>query len=192
MSETRVELPLVEGRTCGSCTVCCVTPAIDEKLMQKLPGVPCRHLGSDHRCAIYESRYPACRAFYCGFRQFSWIPAAMRPDQCGVLVVTRMLHAAGEARLAAIFVVLQEDALASDGLVPSVIAAVRQELRVVLSVPGPPGYVATRTDLSDELLMPVMMRDKREILEILRETYARAKTIARTPVVFGDAAGPAS
>jgi hypothetical protein len=110
----------------------------------------------------------------------------MRPDQCGVLVVTRATLEPGEARLAAIFVVLHENALAHDGLVPAVIAAVRQELRVVLSVPGPPGYCATRTDLSDELLMPVMMRDKREILEILRETYARAKAIERAPVVFGN------
>ncbi len=191
MGETRADLPLVEGRTCGACTACCRALTIDEPAMQKLPGVPCVHLDADRRCGIYETRYRACRAFHCGYRLLPWLPETMRPDQAGVLVLPPTTQEAnGDGRLSAAFMILTHAALDNEGLAQSIIAAVRAEVAVFLSVPGPPGTKATRTDLTDAVMMPALLRSRSAVLAVVRETYERAKRVERPPVVFKSAAAP--
>jgi hypothetical protein len=188
VSERGKAVTLVAGRACGACDVCCVSLLIDTADLQKHAGVPCHHLDGDRRCGIYETRYAGCRAFHCGYRQLPWLPDTMRPDQAGVVVLPRMTDGAGapggQAQASVVFVILDEASLDSDALVTSMIAAVREEVLIELSVQGPPGFASTRIDISEELLLPAMMRDRRQIQGILREAYAYAKAVERPPVAF--------
>jgi hypothetical protein len=56
---------LVEGRGCGSCTLCCRVLGIGEIL--KPPGQNCPDCAVGEGCTIYERRPRTCRDFYCGF-----------------------------------------------------------------------------------------------------------------------------
>src|SRR5690348_640573 len=55
--------PLVAGRQCGTCTLCCKVAAVDE--ISKPNGVWCRHCTKGRRCSVYEVRPLSCRSFYC-------------------------------------------------------------------------------------------------------------------------------
>jgi hypothetical protein len=59
---------LVPGRACGTCTLCCKVAAVEE--VAKPMGVWCTHCRRNSGCAIYDSRPPSCRTFYC-----QWIVA---------------------------------------------------------------------------------------------------------------------
>jgi hypothetical protein len=75
---------LVPGRTCGSCTLCCIVPVIDMPEVQKLPSSVCRHCVSG--CDIYETRPEVCRNYYCGWRRLDIFDEDWRPDLSGVFV----------------------------------------------------------------------------------------------------------
>lgn len=49
-------------RSCGSCTLCCRLPEIDE--FAKPPDVACSHC-TGSGCAIYDGRPQVCRDFLC-------------------------------------------------------------------------------------------------------------------------------
>jgi Fe-S-cluster containining protein len=57
---------------CVACGTCCAAP--DISTLAKPLGVPCRHLGPDHRCTIYEDRPAVCR----GYRA-DWVCAEVAP-----------------------------------------------------------------------------------------------------------------
>lgn len=48
-------------RECTRCGACCVAP--DIAALDKPLGQPCRHLGPDDLCTIYETRPAVCRAY---------------------------------------------------------------------------------------------------------------------------------
>ncbi|MEB3196634.1 MAG: YkgJ family cysteine cluster protein [Candidatus Sericytochromatia bacterium] len=47
--------------TCVACGACCVAP--DISTLCKPLGQPCRHLGADQLCRIYDDRPPVCRNY---------------------------------------------------------------------------------------------------------------------------------
>jgi hypothetical protein len=55
-----------------------------EAAFNKPAGVPCLHLCGTG-CAIYAERPPVCVRFQCAWLQTPSLPAALRPDRCGVL-----------------------------------------------------------------------------------------------------------
>lgn len=73
---------LIEGRSCGTCMVCCVVPGIDEKEVQKQFNTACKHCQSG--CRIYEQRPDVCRKFHCAWRYFAEWDEPLRPDISGV------------------------------------------------------------------------------------------------------------
>src|SRR6185503_2858722 len=77
-------MTLIEGRECGACTVCCTWPTIDKPEIQKRSGTTCRHCTAGG-CAIYETRYPICREYYCAWRALEMFGEEWRPDRSGVL-----------------------------------------------------------------------------------------------------------
>ncbi len=77
-------MTLIPGRDCGGCTVCCVWPTINKPEIQKLSGAACRHC-TGAGCAIYETRPPVCRSYYCAWRTVDIFDDAWRPDKSGVL-----------------------------------------------------------------------------------------------------------
>lgn len=83
---TVLQLPVVQTRRCGECSVCCDFVSIEE--LAKPARVPCQHLqGIDRCCGIYESpvRPRVCHNFLC-----SWMRGhgglGDRPDKTGVMV----------------------------------------------------------------------------------------------------------
>jgi hypothetical protein len=54
---------LVEGRACGTCTLCCKLFPVPE--LSKAAGRWCPHVEQGSGCAIHASRPQVCRAFHC-------------------------------------------------------------------------------------------------------------------------------
>lgn len=77
--------PLLEGRGCGECTICCTTLKVDTPDFRKPAGTPCAHVGAGG-CAIHAVRPHICRTWYCGWRRVAALPEAARPDRSGLLV----------------------------------------------------------------------------------------------------------
>ncbi len=55
--------PIVAGRSCGTCTLCCRLPEIDA--FDKPADVWCTHCVAGQGCSIYADRPSVCRDFLC-------------------------------------------------------------------------------------------------------------------------------
>jgi hypothetical protein len=77
---------LVPGRDCGTCTACCVFLQIETKGIEKLAGIPCRHLTDCDGCAIYADRPQVCRSYDCLWRSVDALGEEWRPDRSGILM----------------------------------------------------------------------------------------------------------
>ena len=78
------------NRPCGECSLCCegwVKTRVLGHLIDM--GQPCPY-SSGHNCTIHQTRpEEPCRVFFCGWAEKnSQLPEWMRPDQCGVIVLT--------------------------------------------------------------------------------------------------------
>jgi hypothetical protein len=76
--------PLVPGRACGSCTMCCWMLRIEE--LAKPEHSLCRHCEAGEGCTIYEVRPAACREFYCGYRALPFAGPHWFPPDCGMMI----------------------------------------------------------------------------------------------------------
>jgi hypothetical protein len=77
--------PVVPGRDCEGCAVCCDVLAIDTPGLKKPAGVPCVNQTAQG-CAIHAVRPEICRAWFCGWRRIAAMPDAARPDRSRLLV----------------------------------------------------------------------------------------------------------
>jgi hypothetical protein len=59
------EPPLVPGRSCGTCSLCCKVYSIKE--LSKPAGRWCTHAVRGAGCAIHPDRPPSCRHFFCSW-----------------------------------------------------------------------------------------------------------------------------
>lgn len=82
-------------RACGECTRCCVDLRIPS--MDKRAGFPCGHLRhgpqfAERHCGRYADRPAECAGFHCLWRLLDaeTLPAAYRPDICGMILSPRM------------------------------------------------------------------------------------------------------
>jgi hypothetical protein len=83
------ENPLVPGRACGSCMLCCKVMQVPE--LSKPQGAMCSHAVAGKGCTIREHRPRSCRHFFCGWRINPSIDAMWKPDVCG-FVITLSFH----------------------------------------------------------------------------------------------------
>lgn len=72
------DAPLVPGRSCDRCTLCCKVMRVQE--LAKPKSTWCPHCAIGKGCTIYETRPEECRGFFCGYRRWSevgehWFPA---------------------------------------------------------------------------------------------------------------------
>ncbi len=58
-------VPLVPGRSCAGCTLCCKLLRIPE--LDKPQGKWCSHCDPKRGCKTYETRPQSCREFFCGY-----------------------------------------------------------------------------------------------------------------------------
>jgi hypothetical protein len=180
---TIAELPLVPGRDCGTCSVCCTALTIDDPALQKPQGYRCRNLNSNDRCGIYATRPKTCSDFYCGWRRLKWVRDTLRPDISGVLVGLKYVDAARQ-HLGVSFTLLRRSALKAEGLAESVSAAVAADVSVDLIVPGPPGYTSGWARINDALKDAVAMKDKPGVLRVLRQARAMGVNGDHKPIVL--------
>jgi hypothetical protein len=76
---------VLPGRSCGTCTLCCKVVSVLE--IDKPGGVWCPHCVSGRRCAIYESRFLSCRAFYCQWMLEEGLGPEWKPDRAKFVLV---------------------------------------------------------------------------------------------------------
>ena len=86
------ESPLVPGRTCGSCTLCCTVMPVAE--LKKPIGIACPHVVAGKGCGIHPNRPPSCRQFFCGWRLDPNIDALWKPDICGFVLFVNLHYGA--------------------------------------------------------------------------------------------------
>ncbi|GEM_PF-299648 len=78
------------SRRCGECSLCCEGWVKTRVLGHSIDlGQPCPY-SSGHNCTIHQTRpEDPCRIFFCGWAERnSPLPEWMRPDRCGVIVLT--------------------------------------------------------------------------------------------------------
>jgi hypothetical protein len=101
--EDRAFGPLVEGRDCGECFACCVEIAVPE--LSKPAREACVHCSSGG-CAIYDTRPPVCRKWFCAWRRLPDLPDHLRPDRSGLMAC--LMERPGDANpLLRLYVVVQ-------------------------------------------------------------------------------------
>ncbi|MFS0772039.1 YkgJ family cysteine cluster protein [Sphingomonas sp. 1P08PE] len=83
--ETSLLGPVLDGRSCGDCTVCCTVLKVDAPEFRKPAGTPCTHLGAAG-CRIHAVRPRICRTWFCAWRRVARLPDDARPDRSGLLV----------------------------------------------------------------------------------------------------------
>jgi hypothetical protein len=78
------ENPLVPGRICGSCMLCCKVLPIAE--LSKPAGIMCNHAVAGEGCGIRQRRPSACHRFFCGWRLDPNIGPEWKPEICGFVM----------------------------------------------------------------------------------------------------------
>lgn len=81
-----IEIPIGEGRECGTCAECCYALGIEElekPQFQKCPHV-IEHNGGEG-CGIYGTHPPTCKGFSCGWLQGE-VPIEFKPVDVGLVV----------------------------------------------------------------------------------------------------------
>lgn len=79
------QAPVVHGRECGDCSMCCKIMEIPE--LNKPTGAWCEHVLKRRGCAIYETRPPSCAAFYCGYLIWPMAGEHWLPRKCKMVIV---------------------------------------------------------------------------------------------------------
>lgn len=140
-------------RSCGACTVCCTALAIETAELRKQPGVTCRHCTATG-CGIYETRFPICRSYFCGWINLPELDESWRPDVSGILISP---HREGipphyELREGIEFLVLGGEAAVRRPEFAALIAKLlRGRTPAFIAVPGPKGHYPARVFLNDAL-----------------------------------------
>jgi hypothetical protein len=154
-------MTLVPGRACGDCTVCCVAPNIDKPEIQKISGAACRHCAGGG-CAIYETRPPVCRSFYCAWRTVDIFGEDWRPDKSGVLaqVETQGIpeHFELSTGIGLMLVGNPLKIVRQKWFQDFVVTGVMNSVPLFLSLPGPRGYQAATVFLNTEQMRDAVKR----------------------------------
>ncbi len=177
--------PLVPGRACGPCNVCCVALTIEDPRLRKVQGVRCANALPDNRCGIYRSRPGACRRFECGWRQLKWVRDSLRPDLSGVLIRVDRLLVGGAPVQSVVFTLLSDAALIADGIAEALATAVMSGRPVFLEVVGAPGFTYGMARVDGALAAAVQFRDRGAVLALVSRawTEGRAASGRAVPIV---------
>lgn len=154
-------MTLIPGRDCGACTVCCTVMTINKPEIQKESGVTCRHCTAGG-CAIYDSRPPVCRAWYCAWRTVDIFDAAWRPDMSGVMPYVETEGISSDFDLSTgIGLMLVGNPLKTvrqRWLQDFVETGLMNSVPLFLSLPGPRGHQAVTTSLNTEEMLGYIRR----------------------------------
>ena len=174
--------PLVAGRGCGGCTVCCTVLAIETQAIRKQSGAPCRHCAGG--CAIHDARPQVCRDYHCAWRALPIFSDAWRPDRSGVLAelestdipqqfafstgISLMLVGENPARI-----------IRQSWFLDFIRTGVLGNMPLFLALPGPAGHHAAKLLLNDAELAEAAQsalpdRLKRALEKALKQLQAHS------------------
>ena len=154
-------MTLVEGRECGDCTVCCTWPTINKPEIQKVSGSTCKHCTTGG-CAIYETRFPVCKGFYCAWRTVDIFDEDWRPDKSGVMPYVETEGISDDFDLGTgIGLMLVGNPLKivrQRWFQDFVVTGVMNSVPLFLSLPGPRGHQAATVSLNTEEMLGAIQR----------------------------------
>ncbi|MCB1533542.1 MAG: hypothetical protein KDJ44_02155 [Rhodoblastus sp.] len=75
----------IPGKSCGPCTMCCSALEIDH--FKKPMGVTCEFCVKGGGCNTYATRPQVCRDFECDWMMERDLPATLRPDKVGTILM---------------------------------------------------------------------------------------------------------
>jgi len=154
-------MTLIAGRDCGDCTVCCVLPNIDKPEIQKVSGARCKHC-TGTGCAIYDTRPPVCRAWYCAWRTVDIFSEDWRPDKSGVLALVETEGIPENFEFSTgISLMLMDNPgkiLRQRWFQDFVVTGVMNSVPLFLSLPGPRGYQAATVFLNNQDMLDAIKR----------------------------------
>jgi len=75
-----------DGRTCGSCSLCC--KVYDVPVLDKMAGVWCSHYQTGKGCSIHETRPDFCRSFFCNWIYQTELGPEWKPDRARFVLTT--------------------------------------------------------------------------------------------------------
>jgi hypothetical protein len=155
-------MTLVAGRECGACTVCCTVPTINKPEIQKLSGATCRHC-TGAGCAIYETRPPICRSYYCAWRTVEIFDDSWRPDRSGVMpyVETEGISEAFDLStgIGLMLVGNPLKTVRQRWFQEFVTTGIMNSVPLFMSLPGPRGYQAATVSLNTEQMLDAIKRN---------------------------------
>ena len=155
-------MTLVAGRECGACTVCCTVPTINKPEIQKLSGATCRHC-TGAGCAVYETRPPICRSYYCAWRTVEIFDDSWRPDKSGVMpyVETEGISDAFDLStgIGLMLVGNPLKTVRQRWFQDFVTTGIMNSVPLFLSLPGPRGYQAATVSLNTEQMLDAIKRN---------------------------------
>jgi hypothetical protein len=76
--------PIVAGRSCGDCTLCCKLLAVKD--LGKPRDVWCTHCKPGRGCLIYASRPRDCTAFNCGYLMSADLGEEWKPNRSKIVL----------------------------------------------------------------------------------------------------------
>lgn len=76
--------PLLPGRACGDCTMCCKVLGIDA--LEKPLGKWCAHCSIGAGCRIYDRRPQECRDYFCAYLTWAEVAEAWRPTKSKIVL----------------------------------------------------------------------------------------------------------
>jgi len=79
------DVAILEGRACGSCTLCCKLLRIDD--IEKPVATWCAKCTPGKGCGIYDARPAECRDFYCAWLTAKDIGPEWRPEKSKMVLV---------------------------------------------------------------------------------------------------------
>ncbi len=174
------------GRSCGECTVCCTALVVDSPAFRKVGGVACSHC-TTAGCAIHATRYPVCRAYFCGWINAPELDDAWRPDRSGVIVMPRTAdtsHGRDSAEGVEFLVTGGVDAVSRSGFAQAVLSLISGGIPVFLGVPGPSGFYPARMQLNEALASLAQRRDTAGAVRKFCEILHASRHHTFEPVAF--------
>ena len=187
-------MELVPGRNCGECSVCCTVLDIDTPEFQKMPRIPCPHLGpGGHGCSIHETTYPVCRTYHCAWRYIEEMSEDWRPDRSGVLLEFQTEgFPAQYTKLPGLRITITgpRETVFDPSFATLLTTLIKAEIPATLSILAPPKHFPVGIFVNDELKAGVMARDSARIVATLRNILFRLESAVCQPVEHKNKAEP--
>jgi hypothetical protein len=173
---------LVPGRQCGDCKICCIVPPIDEPEMQKQTNAMCRHRLTGG-CDIYETRPPACRTYFCGWRRLAFLDDDWRPDKSGVLIESGTPTTVGSGSIVLILVANPLKTVREQRFLDFIRKGIDQKLAMFICLPGSRGKAKAALPLNIPEMQSTQSRG--QIKLALESIVRRLSAHAFVPYVIG-------